>query len=52
MEQIEHDKIAFSFAIEDIKKGILNTLWVNYLKKENLELYKYALKINNIKESE
>ena len=37
-------KTAFAFAIQDINNNILNTLWVNRLKKECPELYDYAFK--------
>jgi len=33
---------AKAFAIQDIKRGYLNTLWVNRLKEEHPELYEYA----------
>jgi len=42
MELTENQKIAFSFAIQDMKNGH-TTLWVNHLKKEYPELYEYAV---------
>ena len=42
----ENKMRAYSWAIKDIKNGILTTLWVNQLKKEYPELYEYALNKN------
>jgi len=42
MELTEDQKIAFSFALKDIKNGH-ETLFTNQLKKEYPELYKYAV---------
>lgn len=39
----KEQQIAFSYALQDIKNGHI-TLWVNRLKKEYPELYKYAIK--------
>lgn len=41
-ELTEEQKVAFSYALRDIKNGC-KTLWVNRLKKEYPELYNYAV---------
>ena len=43
MAMTEEQQAAYSFAISDIKNGH-NTLWVERLKRENPELYEYAMK--------
>jgi len=51
IEDISDDeKIAYGFAIKDIKNGYLNTLWVNRLKQDWPELYEYAVMRNSGKE--
>jgi hypothetical protein len=39
----DEQKVAFSYAIADINRGCINTLWVNRLKNEYPELYRYAI---------
>lgn len=46
MELNQEQKTAFSYAVEDIMNGHLNTLWVNRLKKEYPKMYEYALNQN------
>ena len=41
MDMTEEQKVAFSFAVQDIKNGY-ESLWVNRLKQEYPELYEYA----------
>lgn len=41
----DEQRIAFSFAIQDIKNGH-ETLWTNRLKNEHPKLYNYAIQQN------
>lgn len=43
VELTDEQKVAFSYAIADINRGCINTLWVNRLKNEYPELYEYAI---------